>query len=373
MRKLVAILTAVTSFAACSGSSTSDSNAIPIDQIPAELAKSFCAAEQTCNPFFYGVAFSNTDCVSQFTKQFQEASYNDIQNDVTAGTIKYDGNQARTCADAISAGSCAVLDNNTPDSCQKALSGTVAAGADCDIDQDCAGLSRCEVTGAACPGKCAPRASAGVACAKDGDCALGFVCSPVTSLCVAPAAAGEPCQGTVAGNCAAGLICIGNDDTNKKAGTCMTAATALTQSAGATCDLQAGPWCTDGLSCVVQSVSGGTLTSKCQAVAAAGGMCGIGIPNACPTGQYCPLQLTDLIAGTYTATCTALPTAGQACAPKLGLARCAANLVCDDTTAPTKPVCITPIDLGNPCSDNSLCYSQNCVSGACVPASPCAK
>ena len=94
MRKLVAILTAVTSLAACSGSSTSDSNSIPLDQIPAELAKSFCAAEQACSPFFYAVAFSNTDCVSQFTKQFQEASYNDIQNDVTAGTINI-GEQPR--------------------------------------------------------------------------------------------------------------------------------------------------------------------------------------------------------------------------------------------------------------------------------------
>ncbi len=372
MRKLVATLMAVSSFAACGGSNTSDSNPIPIDQVPAELANSFCAAEQACNPFFYSVAFANTDCVAQFTKQFQEASYNDIQNAVSAGTVKYDGNLARTCADAISAGSCAVLDNNTPDSCQQALGGTVATGAACDIDQECTGLSRCDTTGGTCPGKCAPRASAGVACGKDGDCALGFVCSPITSLCVAPAAVGAQCKGTVAGNCSAGLLCIGNDDGKKVPGTCMTAATALTQADGATCDLQAGPWCANGFACVVQSLSGATLTSKCQAVAAAGGPCGVGVPNACPAGQYCPLALADLVKGTYTASCTALPTEGQACGPALSLARCAANLVCDDTTTPLAPVCITPVELGNTCTDSSLCYSQNCVKSACVPASPCA-
>ncbi len=124
MRKLVAVLMASTTLLSCSGSSTTSSNPIPIAQIPAELGKSFCAAEQACNPFFYGIGFANSDCVATFTKQFQEASYNDIQAAVTAGTVKYDGNLARTCADAISAGSCSVLDNNTPDSCQQALSGS---------------------------------------------------------------------------------------------------------------------------------------------------------------------------------------------------------------------------------------------------------
>src|SRR5450432_2768875 len=233
MRKLVAVLMVSTTLAGCSGSSsTGDSNSIPIDQIPAELGKSFCAAEQACNPFFYGIAFTSSDCVAKFTKQFQEASYNDIQAAVTAGTVTYDGNLARTCADAISAGACKVLDNNTPDSCQQALSGSAQTGAACNIDQECKGLARCDVSAGMCPGTCAPRASAGVACGKDGDCALGLVCSPITSRCVAPAAEGEECGGTVAGNCSAGLICIGNDDNTKKAGTCRTALGTLIQPEG---------------------------------------------------------------------------------------------------------------------------------------------
>ncbi|HEX3773698.1 MAG TPA: hypothetical protein VHV51_04485, partial [Polyangiaceae bacterium] len=361
-------------FAGCGGSNTTNSNPIPLDQIPAELAKSFCAAEQACNPFFYAVAFENTDCVTQFTKQFQEASYNDIQVAVTGGTTKYDGNLARTCADAIGAGSCSVLDNNTPDSCQQALSGTVATGGDCSIDQECQGLARCDTSAGTCPGKCAPRASAGVACGNDSDCDLGLVCSPATSRCVAPAAEGAQCKGTVAGNCSAGLICVGNDDANKKPGTCMTAAETLAKHAGETCDLQNGPWCASGLSCVVQSLdAGGMLTSQCQSVASAGAQCGIGIPSDCPAGQYCPIDLPELVAKTYTANCSALPLENEACGPAIALQRCAANLVCDTTTTPAKPICVTPHELGDTCSDSSLCYSQNCVSGACAPASPCAK
>jgi hypothetical protein len=374
MRKLIAVLMTSTAMAACSGSNSSDSssNAIPLEQIPATLAKSYCAAELGCNPFFYGVAFANTDCALQLTKQFQEASYNDIQAAVIAGTVTYDGNLARTCADTVSAGACTALDNDTPDSCQNALAGTLDTGADCNIDQECKGLSRCDVSAGTCPGKCAPRASAGVACGKDSDCALQLVCSPITSKCVAPGVVGEQCAGTVAGNCAAGLLCIGNDDGNKKAGTCMTAAATLSKGVGETCDLQQGPWCTAGLSCVVQSLAGSALSSQCQAVSAAGAACGIGIPSDCPAGQFCPLQLKDLVAGTFTATCSPLPASGEACAPKLGLARCAAALVCDETTAPLKPVCTAPHDLGQTCTDDSLCYSQHCVGGACVPASPCA-
>lgn len=374
MRKLIAVLMASATFAACSGSSSSSSsNPIPIDQIPTELAKSFCAAEQACNPFFYSVAFTNSDCVATFAKQFQEASYNQIQAAVTAGTVKYDGNLARTCADAIGAGGCKVLDNNAPDSCQQALSGSAEAGADCDIDEECKDLSHCDVSGSTCPGTCAPRVSAGVACDKDGDCALGYVCSAVTSRCVAPAAEGEPCGGTVAENCSAGLLCIGDDTAKKQAGTCKTAAATLTGHEGDACDLQLGPWCADGLSCVVQSITAGALNSKCQAIAAVGASCGLGIPSNCPKGQYCPLQVVDLLTGTFTATCTALPAAGDACAPKVALIRCAGDLVCDETTAPAKPVCTAPHDLGQTCSDNTLCYSQHCVGGACVPASPCAK
>ncbi|HWZ88353.1 MAG TPA: hypothetical protein VNW92_05865 [Polyangiaceae bacterium] len=373
MRKLVAILMACTPLAACSGSSSSDSNPIPIEQVPSELAKSICAAVRACDPFTYNFAFLNTDCISTFSARLQQASYTDIQNAVTAGTVKYDGNQARTCATTISAGACSVLDNQLPDVCQQAFTGSAETGADCSIDQECKGLSRCDVSGGTCPGKCAPRSSAGVSCGKDDDCVKGLVCSTITSRCVAPPAEGEACGGTVAGDCAAGLLCVGAQNDKKKAGACMTEAAALTQKADDTCDIQNGPWCMLGLSCVAQSVSAGVVTSKCSAPSTAGGPCGIGIPGQCPLGQYCPEQVADLATGTAMSTCTPLPTTGQTCGPPVAFDRCAANLVCDDSTAPLKPVCVALRNLGETCSADALCVSQHCVGGACVPASPCAK
>jgi hypothetical protein len=373
MRKLIAVLLASATAAACSGSSTSASNAIPLEEVPSELAKSYCAAEQACDPFFYSIAFANTDCVARFTATFQQASFTDIQNAVSAGTVKYDGAKARSCADAISAGACTTLDNNAPNVCQEALAGTVDTGGDCTIDQECKGLARCDTSSGTCPGKCAALASAGVACGSDDDCVKGTVCSPATSHCAAPAADGEPCKGTTAGNCGAGLICVGNDDAKKTPGKCMTASAVLVAKDGESCDLTAGPWCVAGSSCVVQSIAQGVPVSQCQPMAAPGGTCGIGIPGQCPAGQYCPLQLADLAAKMFTASCTDLPKAGEACAPAIALNRCAANLVCDDLTTPLKPVCTEPHALGQTCSGDSLCVSQHCVGGACVPASPCAK
>jgi hypothetical protein len=375
MQKLLAILVVSTSIVGCGGSSSSpgDSGAIALADAPGQLAQAFCAAEQACSPFAYGVAFANTDCTSVLTKQLEQASFDQIQTAVAAKTVKYDGNLARQCVTAVSTGSCSNLDNNSPDVCQQALVGTVAVGGDCNIDAECAGLSRCDISGGTCPGTCAGRASAGVACGKDSDCALGLVCSSATAHCVAPAAKGEACKGTTAGECAAGLLCVGNDDSAKREGKCMTEADTFVASEGQSCDLQKGPWCMSGLACVVDSASLAGVVATCHAIAKAGGDCGLGIPSQCPTGQSCPLQLTDIATGTYSAKCAALPAEGEACAPALGLARCATNLVCDDITAPLQPVCVTAHDLGESCNGNALCYSQHCVGKTCVPESACAQ
>ncbi|HEY1535224.1 MAG TPA: hypothetical protein VGF76_14450, partial [Polyangiaceae bacterium] len=179
MQKLVAILMVSTSLAACGGSSSSpgETSAISLADAPGELAQAFCAAEKACSPFYYSIGFANTDCTASLTQQFQQATFDQIQAAIDAKTVSYDGDSARQCVTALSSGSCANLDNNSPDVCQKALAGTVATGGDCNIDAECAGLSRCDITGATCPGTCAARASAGVACGKDSDCATGLVCS----------------------------------------------------------------------------------------------------------------------------------------------------------------------------------------------------
>ncbi len=372
MRKFAAMLTVSAIFVACSGSD-GGSGAVPLAQAPAELAKAYCQAERDCSPFYYSIGFANTDCAASLTKQLEQATFGQIQAAIEAKTVTYDAEQGGACARSIASSSCANLDNNTPESCQKAFAGTVASGGHCDIDQECAGLSHCVISGSVCPGVCAARASAGVACRKDGDCGLGLTCSPVTSHCAAPAAAGESCGGGVAGGCAAGLLCIGDDVATTRAGKCKTAAETLTQKAGETCDLQAGPLCEAGLSCIVDSASLNGPVSTCHEAAAPNGECGFGLPGQCPTGQACPITLVQILTGTYTAHCEALPPEGAACGSPLDFARCGAELVCDSTTAPLEPVCITPHGLGQSCSDDSLCYSKHCVGNTCVPETACPK
>jgi len=373
MRKLVAIVMLTASFTACGGSSSDlSASSIPLDQVPAELARAFCQAERNCSPFYYSVGFANTDCVSTLTEQFKQATFDQLQAAIDSKTLKYDGTLARQCVNALSAGSCENLDNNLPDACQKTFAGTVKNGENCNLDQECAGLSRCDITGATCPGACAARSSAGVACGKDSDCALGLTCSTATQHCAKPAARGEACKGDAA-ECAAGLLCVGNDDTTNKSGTCKTEAETLTGKQGDSCDLQTGPWCQSGLSCVVDSLSVKGALATCHDAADAGGDCGFGLPSQCPTGQACPIALTDLASGTVTAKCATLPGEGEACGSVLSFERCAANLICDQTTTPLKPVCVKRRDLGESCSNDALCNSAHCVGNSCVPESACAK
>jgi hypothetical protein len=373
MRKVSAIVLVTAWVTACGGSSAEfTGGTIAIAELPDQLATALCKAEKACSPFFYRVAFSSADCKTTVSEQLRESTFTQIQVAVDAKTVTYDGAKAESCIEAVAEGSCAVLDNHLPTVCREALAGTVAAGGDCDIDAQCTGLSRCEVTGGACPGKCAPLVTAGVACTRDGDCALGLTCSEATGHCSAPAAAGEPCKGGSGAECAAGLLCVGNDDDKQLAGSCKTEADALVGKVGESCDLQQGPWCATGLSCVVEAVLPAAVY-KCHAQAAAGGVCGLGVPSECPAGQYCPVDFGDLITGMLSASCTALPSEGEPCAPAVALTRCAGNLVCDDTTAVLAPVCVTLHSLGQSCSSDTLCKSKHCVDQVCVPESICAK
>ncbi len=141
--------------AACGGSSSdfTASSTISLAQLPAELGKALCQAEQACNPFFYQVAFSNADCASSLAEQLQQASFTQIQNAVTAKLANYDGLKAASCVSAVANGGCSVLDNNLPAVCREALSGTVATGGECDIDAECSGVARCQITGEHVPGQ----------------------------------------------------------------------------------------------------------------------------------------------------------------------------------------------------------------------------
>ena len=369
MRKIAIALTTSLLFAACGGSSNSDTapsnNGIPLAEVPAALAKSACDVFARCNKLFYPIVFAVTDCTATVTAQFTEATFNDLERVVTDGTANYNALLGKQCVDAVEAGDCSVFDNNLPAACRQAFTGTVAAGGDCTMAQECSDPdSRCDTSAGVCPGKCAPRSSAGVDCQVNEDCALGLVCAKLTSKCTAPPKEGEPCGGTVNEDCAGGLICVGDDKASMTPGACQSQDTVLVAASGSDCSIKHGPMCQVGLSCVITTLTA-DLNGKCQPPGAASSACNISIPSQCPVGQFCPLTLTQALAG-MTANCTDLPAENDSCAPNTSLSVCGKDLICDSSKT-----CAKRSELGQTCMRDDECVSNHCINGGCSSVSAC--
>jgi len=366
MRKYLALLLGgAVAVTGCGGSDAKES--IALADLPAKVAPAYCALVKHCNSFFYDIAYSVEDCAATFEKQYSERSFSEVQKAVTDKKANYDGVSAAACVSAIASNDCSFLDNTPIPACQQAVVGTVSDGGGCDLDAECSATSRCVITNNACPGTCSARASAGVACSTNDDCAAGLVCSNATQHCVAPAAEGDKCGGGVEVQCKVSLLCVGEDAAKMQSGTCKQPKDVFAGADGATCDIQKGPWCQDGLSCVIDSIDAGTPVEKCHPKAAAGGMCGIAIPSQCADTEYCPLTAADLGKKTFTAQCLALPAEGAACGAPISGAACGPNLRCD----PDTQKCAKIRDLGETCASNELCYSGNCQNKVCVPTSAC--
>ena len=145
---------------------------------------------------------------------------------IEAGKVKYDGTKLAQCYATFGDRSC---DRTTEDgrglglngdACDGAITGTVADGGACAIDEEC--LSRsCTVPtcpDACCQGTCDPSVAStgpaplGGACETTSDCASGGYCA--TGVCTALLAAGATCAGTT--ECAYGLGCAGTPRTCKQ-------------------------------------------------------------------------------------------------------------------------------------------------------------
>jgi hypothetical protein len=133
------------------------------------------------------------------------------------------------------------------------------------------------------------------------------------------------------------------------------------------CDLEAGTLCDTGLSCTVVSLEGPAFA--CRRIPVSGGTCGIGFPENCPKGEYCPITAVELLTGTLEGNCVALPSEGETCAARLidGSPECEAYARCNTTTG----TCMALRDLGESCTGPESCYSGNCVNGGCAPAGTC--
>jgi hypothetical protein len=354
---------------ACGGDSEFNSDredeSISLDDLPAEFAGAYCDLIARCAPIYSDILFSLEDCDVLLEERARQGGWNELEQAVDDGRVTYDGKSAEHCMDAIATVECTDVNVRPVEACEDMLKGSVAAGGECDIDEECAeGI--CD-TNMMCPGECAPLRPAGEECQEDGECASGLVCSELTRLCVQPGAEGEACGGGIEPQCDGGLACIGGDSMEMQTGTCRPFEEIELASANETCNLDTGLLCESGLSCVVVSLDGPAF--ECRPIPNSGGTCGIGFPENCPKGQYCPLTAAEVLLGVLESSCTTLPADGQACAqrPIDFLPTCAAYTRCNAATS----MCMELRDLGESCTSPNQCYSGTCVNGGCTSERAC--
>lgn len=301
--------------ASVTGCSTGpNASAVSTSQACADWASANCDKFQSCAPFLIQRDFGDlATCTARLALACPP-------NSTTSGSTVMPG-ALEACAHAYQTEACAdYLSNKTPSAC--AFEGSLALGAVCAADDQCANGYCLRLAPAAC-GVCAARAPVGGACFTDSDCQqTGLTCGGDT--CVPLAVLGAACD--QAHPCEPVLYC-------SNAGMCVAR---LGQ--GAACD----PTNNDDPCDATLGLYCNRVTSLCaQAqIATAGGPCGVsadGTVSLCGAAGAC--QLPD---GASTGgTCQAAVLEGAACDTANG------------------PNCLPPgVCLGNVCASlgSSSCH-----------------
>jgi hypothetical protein len=219
----------------------------------ADFAQAVCQQLSTCTPFAMKEAFGDVQTCAQ-------RSAIPCPLALGASGTKMTPSDLEQCVHALEAQTCdQALDNPQPAAC--AIPGTLATGAACGSDWQCAS-SFCELVAGTLCGTCSTRATSGqhapdggAVCVVDEDCAANLACAAGT--CVTPGAVGATCSGTQP--CLRTLTCIGGKCATPLAvGAACTAATDCNGSLGLYCDTASTKKC----------VQAGTATSgqPCGAV-----------------------------------------------------------------------------------------------------------
>jgi hypothetical protein len=162
-----------------SGSGTG-STSITATQFLATFAQKFCDEAFTCKASFptdAGVTFADAFGASASACVSDSAAYDMpaiVEQQITAGKIKFNGTDAATCVNGLTFPACATFwtdGPNTPTACNTAMVGTVADGTACLVDYECSGAnSYCDPTGK----KCTPDTTGARTTPKFGDPDFGM-------------------------------------------------------------------------------------------------------------------------------------------------------------------------------------------------------
>ncbi len=326
--RLAMLLALALSTTACGDDDGDGSSYIAVDDMPAAYKEAYCTFLARC-----GVFPDTATCVGATLVVVPTLDQNVIAA-VHAGRVIYNGNNVRTCFDAVANDTCDQTDENgrtRTTACGLYFQGTVAAGGECFIDQECVsqqcsgGTTDTVCSRGTCVGDTAPvfePLAVGMPCASNGACIDGAYCDTVTNVCTELRASGASCTGST--ECGYGLACAGTTG----ARTCQPL-----PALGETCRLD--------LPCRDEGQFCNTSTSVCTQV----GVTGV----ACTTSQQCsPYYRCDTTAGA----CTKTPILGQSCA---AVGRCfEAGTYCDSVT------CVEAKPDGMPCMGDIECQSDNC-------------
>jgi len=361
---LCAVALGLTPAVGC-GDSEGGSSGPTLEETGAMLVDAYCDLFTSCMPAVFAEQyFGSGGCEARLQANLDDGELLGIQEAIDTGRVTYDGAKVDDCFAAVSALGCGIETARVfnEGSCAEVFVGTVDEGGGCVVDVDCAGNNFCDRS-AGCPGTCSAPRTEGGDCEDDDDCVEGLACANDTGKCVARATEGQACGGGVQEDCALGLTCAGDDDETQTPGLCKKNEDVFAGALGDPCDLSATELCEDGLSCVVTSLDGNGATFACAEAVASGAACSLGIPDPCPTGEYC--DGIDPNTGDVDGTCTALPGVGDPCVESFG-GQCQPGLVCGDDNH-----CWGVGRIGASCSGDESCASENCAGGTCAAPATC--
>ncbi|MFI5308098.1 MAG: hypothetical protein ACHQ53_12135 [Polyangiales bacterium] len=357
----LSVLAAVVAVACASSSPSGPS----VAELPGLLAENACTSLEGCfDSRTLRYAFGDAGCKVRLQAAIEDSDFGYVQDSIDAGRVSYDASKVDGCLDAIKALGCSFSTTRLfeKDACKGVFTGHAKAGAKCTVGEDCDSGLFCQHDATTCPGTCKALLKPGSTCDSADQCADGLACSKSTATCEEPSHAGEACGGGVAGECAGGLSCVGDDETTGTAGMCRHTNSILVGKLGDTCDIKTGALCTEGLTCAA-SIKGGTASFDCEMLAAADASCRFGVPAPCQSDQYCS---ADISLGQIDGKCTPAPAAGESCLTLTGSPACAPGLFCD-VDARCHPV----NRLGQPCVSDDGCASGLCTSGKCQRPKQC--
>jgi hypothetical protein len=343
MHKLILVCVAI---AACDDGTDHSGNT----SVPTIADYQRVAVDVFCN--FYGRCglFSKSSCKTTFASIVASGmtAYS-IEEAEAAGRLHYDAVAAQQCIDALSGATCdlAGLTLLSASYCRNILKGLVQPGGLCKADPECAGGYCMQANNdAGCPGTCVAFIPRGMACTGTTEqCGPEDYCDPMSSLCRALGAAGDPCTSSF--YCQPGLGC-------RAATVGATLSCQPPAGEGAACTGTGSSQCASGLYCE---------SNTCKRKTGAG--------TACTSSTSCLDQLTCVRSG-MSGTCQPIADINQSCATS----GCASDAVCD----PATQTCQERGTVGSDCSASGSCglftycnASMKCAAkvpfgGTCDPA-----